>query len=129
MPLRTISLKMRGFVLGILFMAKLLTSGTNMYVYMVIGLLRQKYRVLQSTLPIGYLLCSDKKGNRCCPVVDRLIRVCYALINLCPSLSICVHLTECCFNNKNIIVYMYPFCPIHISLSYSAKHGLKLFFL
>ena len=46
---------------------------------------RQKYSVLQSMLPIDYLLCSDKEGNRCCPMVDRLIRVCCALINLCPS--------------------------------------------
>ena len=85
MTLRTISLKMRGFVLSILCQAKLPNSGTNvrMHVERVIGLLRHKYSVLQSTLP--YLLCSDKEGNRCCPMVDRLIRVCCALINLCPS--------------------------------------------
>ena len=67
------------------------------YTCMVTGLLRQKYGVLQSTLPIDYPLCSDKEGNRCCPMV---IRVCCPLTNLCPSLSICVHLTECCFNNN-----------------------------
>ena len=53
-----------------------------MYVHMVIGLL---YSVLESTLPIDYLLCSDKEGNRCCPMVDGLIRVCCALTNLGPS--------------------------------------------
>ena len=46
---------------------------------------RQKYSVLQSMLPIDYLLCSDKEGNQCCPMMDRLIRVCCALINLCPA--------------------------------------------
>ena len=60
-------------------------ANVRIHVERVIGLLRQKYSVLQSILPIDYLLCSDKKGNRCCPMVDRLIRVCCALINLCPS--------------------------------------------
>ena len=60
-------------------------ANVRIHVERVIGLLRQKYTVLQSILPIDYLLCSDKEGNRCCPMVDRLIRVCCALINLCPS--------------------------------------------
>ena len=60
-------------------------ANVRIHVERVIGLLRQKYSVLQSTLPIDYLLCSDEEGNRCCPMVDRLIRVCCALINLCPS--------------------------------------------
>ena len=60
-------------------------ANVHIHVERVIGLLRQKYSVLHSTLPIDYLLCSDKEGNSCCPMVDRLIRVCCALINLCPS--------------------------------------------
>ena len=60
-------------------------ANVRIHVERVIGLLRQKYSVLQSTLPIDYLLSSDKEGNKCCPMVDRLIRVCCALINLCPS--------------------------------------------
>ena len=60
-------------------------ANVRIHVERVIGLLRQKYTVLQSILPIDYLLCSDKERNRCCPMVDRLIRVCCALINLCPS--------------------------------------------
>ncbi|XP_044165243.1 uncharacterized protein LOC122949175 [Acropora millepora] len=60
-------------------------ANVRIHVERVIGLLRQKYSVLQSTLPIDYLLCSDKEGNGCCPMVDRLIRVCCALINRCPS--------------------------------------------
>ena len=39
-------------------LAKLRNSGTNMYIhmYIAIGLL---YSVLQSTLPIDYMLCSE----------------------------------------------------------------------
>ena len=60
MDLRTISLKMRGFVLGILGLAKLPKSVRNVRIHVerVIGLLRQKYNVLQNILPIDYLLCS-----------------------------------------------------------------------
>ena len=47
-------------------------ANVPIHVERVIGLLRQKYSVLQSTLPIDYLLCSDE-GNKCCPMVDRLI--------------------------------------------------------
>lgn len=49
----------------------------------VIGLLRQKYTILQSTLPLDYLTCSNNAAN--CPLIDRMIRVCSALTNLCPS--------------------------------------------
>lgn len=49
----------------------------------VIGSLRQKYTILQSTLPTDYLRC-NKSGN--IPLIDRIIRVCSALINLCPSI-------------------------------------------
>ena len=60
-------------------------ANVRIHVERVIGLLRQKYSVLQTLLPIGYLLCSDKQGNRCCPIVDRLISL------MCPhkSLSVC----------------------------------------
>ncbi|CAH3135034.1 unnamed protein product, partial [Porites lobata] len=49
-------------------------ANVRIHVERVIGLLRQKYSVLQ-----------NKERNRCCPMVDRLIRICCALINLCPS--------------------------------------------
>lgn len=49
----------------------------------VIGLLRQKYTILQSTLPLDYLTCSNNAAN--CPLIDRMIRVCSALTNLYPS--------------------------------------------
>ena len=97
--LQTITLKMRGFVPGIFCLAKLPNSGTNVRIHVerVIGLLRHKYSVVQITLPVDYLLCLDKERNRCCLMVDRLIRVCCALTNLCPSVI------------PIIIVYMYVF--------------------
>ena len=71
--------------LAILAFSKGKSQSDPVSVERVIGLLRQKYSVFLTILSIDYLLCSDKQGNRCCPLVDRLIRVCCALISLCPS--------------------------------------------
>ena len=49
----------------------------------IIGLLRQKYSILQGALPINYLTCSEKTGK--IPLIDRMIMVCAALTNLSPS--------------------------------------------
>ena len=57
-------------------------ANVRIHVERVIGLLRQKYTILQGTLPIDYLMCPDKSK---CPMVDRMIRVCSAFTNLCPS--------------------------------------------
>ena len=58
-------------------------ANVRIHVERVIGLLRQKYTILQSTLPLDYLTCSNNAAN--CPLIDRMIRVCSALTNLCPS--------------------------------------------
>ena len=58
-------------------------ANVRIHVERVIGLLRQKYTILQGTLPLDYLTFSNKAGN--CPLIDRMIRICSALINLCPS--------------------------------------------
>lgn len=58
-------------------------ANMRIHVERVIGLLRQKYTILQSTLPLDYLTCSNNAAN--CPLIDRMIRVCSALTNLCPS--------------------------------------------
>jgi len=58
-------------------------ANVRIHVERVIGLLRQKYTILQSTLPLDYLTCSNNTAN--CPLIDRMIRVCSALTNLCPS--------------------------------------------
>ncbi|KXJ08400.1 hypothetical protein AC249_AIPGENE15541 [Exaiptasia diaphana] len=57
-------------------------ANVRIHVEQVIGLLRQKYTMLQGTLPIDYLLATRSSS---CPLVDRVIRVCSALTNLCPS--------------------------------------------
>ena len=53
----------------------------RIHVERIIGLLRQKYRILQQTLPTDFLTC--RKGESV-PLIDRMIRVCSALVNLCP---------------------------------------------
>ena len=57
-------------------------ANVRIHVERVIGLLRQKYTILQSTLPIDYLMSTRSSS---CPLVDRMVRVCCALTNLCPS--------------------------------------------
>ena len=47
----------------------------------IIGTLRQKYTILQRTLPTDYLTC---RSGESVPLIDRMIRVCSALVNLCP---------------------------------------------
>ena len=62
-------------------------ANVRIHVERVIGVLRQKYTILQSTLPIDFLLC-DLNGpeNSRKPLVDKMIRVCAALVNLCPPI-------------------------------------------
>ena len=57
-------------------------ANVRIHVECVIGLLRQKYAVLQRTLPTDFLSSDGGK----CPVVDRTIRVCSALTSLCPPI-------------------------------------------
>ena len=52
------------------------------HVERVIGCVRQKFLALQSTLPIHFLII--KKGEEV-PIIDRIIRICCALNNLCNS--------------------------------------------
>ena len=58
-------------------------ANVRIHVERVIGLLRQKYCILQGILPMDYLTCSEKSGK--IPLIDRMIRVCAALTNLSPS--------------------------------------------
>ena len=55
-------------------------ANVRIHVERVIGLLCQKYTVLQGTLPTDFL---SSNGNKC-PMIDRIVRVCSALTNLCP---------------------------------------------
>lgn len=57
-------------------------ANVRIHVERVIGSLKQKYTVLQSTVPIEYLISVDKKPC----TVDKIATVCCALTNLCPPI-------------------------------------------
>ena len=62
-------------------------ASVRIHVERVIGLLRRKYTILQSTLPTDFLICSESGPPESkVPVIDRIIRVCSALVNLCPPI-------------------------------------------
>ena len=52
------------------------------HVEWVIGLLKNKYTILQSTLPVCLL---KVKSDTYCAFIDRMLLVCAALINFCPT--------------------------------------------
>ena len=58
-------------------------ANVMIHVEHVTGLLRQKYSILQSVLPVDYLMYQSDSG---CPMVDRMIRVCSALTNISPPI-------------------------------------------
>ena len=55
----------------------------RIHVERVLGLLKNKYKILQGTLPIQVL--KHKHDTREYANIDRILTVCAALINLCPS--------------------------------------------
>ena len=56
-------------------------SVVHIHVERVIGVLKQKYTILQSRLPISFI--SDKEDN--CASTDKMLIVRGSLVNLCPS--------------------------------------------
>ena len=57
-------------------------ANVRIHVERVIGLVRQKYTILQGTLPIDYL---TKRSGEDRPLIDHITRVCCALCNICDS--------------------------------------------
>ena len=57
-------------------------ANVRIHVDRVIGLLRRKYTILEGTLPTDFLVSSQNAP----PVIDRFIRVCAVLVNLCPPI-------------------------------------------
>ena len=55
----------------------------RIHVERVIGMLRQKYSLLRSTLLINFLMASD--GDTPYALVDKVVTVCCALCNMCDS--------------------------------------------
>ena len=56
---------------------------TEIFVEHVIGLLKQKYTILQSVLPISLIANNDDNIDE--SAIDKIVRVCCAYIYLCPS--------------------------------------------
>lgn len=54
---------------------------SRIHVERVIGLVRNKYTILQSVLPIDYLFCTSDNE----PTIDKITTVCCCLTNLCQS--------------------------------------------
>ena len=56
-------------------------STVRIHVERVIGVLKQKYTILQSILPIT--LIPDYKDSK--STIDKIVQVCCVCVNLCPS--------------------------------------------
>ena len=57
-------------------------SRVRIHVERVIGVVRQKFTILESTLPINMIMC-DRETNL--SVIDKVVVVCAALCNFCDS--------------------------------------------
>ena len=57
-------------------------SRVRIHVERVIGVLRQKYTILESTLAINMIMCDDKTQIS---MIDKIVIVCSALCNCCES--------------------------------------------
>ena len=55
----------------------------QIHVERVIGVLRQKYRILQSTIPINLLMHTEGAASLC--ILDKIVVVCCALCSCCQS--------------------------------------------
>ena len=57
-------------------------ANVRIHVKCVIGAVRQKYSILKGNLPIDFLI---KRGQKDISHVDRIVRICCALNNICDS--------------------------------------------
>ena len=57
-------------------------ANVRIHIERVIGAVKQKYPILQSNLPVNFLM---KRAGEPYPLIDRIVRVCCALSNLCDS--------------------------------------------
>ena len=55
---------------------------STVHVERVIGLLRHKFTILESTLPINIIMCTHEDD---CSMIDKIVTVCSALCNCCES--------------------------------------------
>ena len=59
-----------------------IAANIRIHVERVIGAVHQRYPILQSTLPIHYVM---KQTGEDVPLIDRMVHVCCALNNACDS--------------------------------------------
>ena len=57
-------------------------SRVRIHVERVIGVVRQKYTILESKLAINMIMCDKEKKTS---VIDKIVVVCSALCNFCDS--------------------------------------------
>ena len=57
-------------------------ANVRIHVERVIGAVRQRYTILKGTLPIDFVV---KRNQEDTPLIDRMIRVCCVLNNICDS--------------------------------------------
>ena len=55
-------------------------STVQIHVERVIGTLKQKYTILQGTIPISLISDNDEEST-----IDKIVKVCCTCVNLCPS--------------------------------------------
>ena len=62
-------------------------ANVRIHVERVIGLLHRKYCILSGILSIYSLICNPQGSKEeAVPMIDRIITVCAALVNLCPGI-------------------------------------------
>ena len=57
-------------------------SRVRIHVERVIGVIQQKYTILESRLPINMIMCDEGED---CSIIDKIVTVCCALCNCCES--------------------------------------------
>ena len=62
-------------------------ANVRIHVERIIGLLRRKYTILSGILPIDFRISSSTGSQEgAIPMIDRILNVCSALVNLCPGI-------------------------------------------
>ena len=61
-------------------------ANVRIHVERIIGLLRRKYTILSGILPIDFLISPNGSQEGAIPMINRILNVCSALVNLCPGI-------------------------------------------
>ena len=62
-------------------------SRVRMHVERVIGMLRQKYTIIQGTIPIRLFMAHTSEEGSEYSLIDKVVNVCSALCNCCESVN------------------------------------------